>query len=58
MRERWDNSHFFYLVEQMKVNSIQCNAMQCMMREREMDREFTWLRRMRSSREMSGVEIS
>jgi hypothetical protein len=29
-----------------------------MMREREMDREFTWLRRMRSSREMSGVEIS
>jgi hypothetical protein len=50
---------FFTWLRQVKVNSIQCNAMHDEReREREMDREFTWLRSMRSSREMSGVEIS
>jgi hypothetical protein len=48
---------FFTWLRQMNVNSIQFNAMHDE-REREREREFTWLRRMRSSREMSGVEIS
>jgi len=38
MRERWDNSHFFYLVEtdESQFNSMQCNAMHD---ERERERE-------------------
>jgi hypothetical protein len=37
MRERWDNSHFFYLVE---TDESQFNSMQCMMTERDGQRVY------------------